>query len=517
MNLLQGGGDIRAAIAYCIRIYPQESFFANALALEILVESSTTAQLRDLIAGHLRQAFDHHWTQQAPLGELLAVINALHAHDADIVTGVHIAAVVQRLITAEAAPGGPYYERSLHCDSYTNYQAQRFALWAAGPLPQVSAFLQAQKHPESDYPDWLRTMPFEQDGRQLSDGSWPAIPVRVRPARVTSSLVSTARGIASLDTKRHDMLSISKTRTERILARMNHEISMTFDGTHGDVARQTLHRITQANHAHEISLMSCYFAEMLGEPLSSNELTVLGQANIYCWLGYMLYDEIIDTQSHTAHMPIVTAAIRRSIMLYREYLPEGARRIEQVFDEMDKANIWELQHARYAVDGDTITVGRLPQYGNLTQLARRSGGHILGPLLITQRHQPQRRHAITQGLQHYLIARQLHDDAHDWQEDLAEGHISYVVARLLRGAGITPGPYDLNALRTDLRALFWRQAAMEICDHIDVHLAQARHHLAGLPIRDNTAFYALVGRLEQASRRTRREHQRGSQFVQHFR
>lgn len=516
MNPTTPRHDIVAAIAYCQAAVAQADHFSQALALRYLKPNSRSGELQGALAAQVRRALDTDWPLTAPLGELLTVVNALHVYNASQVAGADIAQVVQRLVAAEVTPGGPYRERSSHPDIYTNQQVQDFASWAAGPLPQVTAFLTSPEAQHSEYASWLYDTAAAPLGAQLSNGSWPPVDIRLQPVRTTSSLVSTARAIAALDINTTNEQPDTLTYTERILARTNHEISMIFDGSQGDVARQTLIRISNANHAQEISLIAYYFADIVGVKLSLDDLTLLGQANVYCWLGYTLYDTIIDTQSHTASMPIVTAAVRHATTHYRKYLPEGALRIEQVFDAMDKANIWELRHARYAVEKDTITIGRLPQYGDLAQLARRSGGHTLGPLLVAQRYQSKYLDRFTRGLQHYLIARQLHDDAHDWQADLRAGHISFVVACLLRGASITPGPYVLEALVDDLQALFWRQTAMEICDRIDEHLAHARRLLTPETGHAGARFDALIARLESASQQTRQQHQRGAQFVQHF-
>jgi hypothetical protein len=83
---------------------------------------------------------------------------------------------------------------------------------------------------------------------------------------------------------------------------------------------------------------------------------------------------------------------------------------------------------------------------------------------------------IETAFRHYLIARQLNDDMHDWAKDMQAGQASYVVTAILRSMRVDRGTYDLDELLPAMQKHFRYTAMLKICQQIQYHIDQSRHY-----------------------------------------
>jgi len=264
----------------------------------------------------------------------------------------------------------------------------------------------------------------------------------------------------------------------------------------------------RADHNHEIVLMPHMFADILADPspISSQQLQLLGQANFFCWIATIIYDDFIDEEGEPPRLPLANIAHRQSLNLYQQALvtrPALNRYVMHVYDQVDAANAWELKHARARVEGDAITLGPLPRYGDRVVLAHRAFGHAIGPMLITMQLtgvRPKQIDAVNSAMQHYLIARQLNDDLHDWRGDLRCGQLSTVVVDLLRGAHIAPGTYKLSELVSRLERYFFQHGLYGVCTQLIAHTKACRQALAASGVAGTLGgFMQLVDNLQASA------------------
>ena len=242
----------------------------------------------------------------------------------------------------------------------------------------------------------------------------------------------------------------------------------------------------RADHNHEVVLMPHLFVDALKDmaPVGMQQLRLLGAANFFCWIAATIYDDFIDEEGEPGRLPVANTAYRLSLNLYRQALtvrPVLSRYVEHVYDQMDAANAWEVAHTRAVVAGEVITLPQLPNYDDRSVLARRALGHVLGPMLVAMLLpgiRPKQIDAIDKALQHYLIARQLNDDLHDWRKDLRAGHLSAIVVNLLHGAGVQPGKHKVMELVRELEKYFFKQGLYDACNLLTEHVHQARQALA---------------------------------------
>lgn len=291
----------------------------------------------------------------------------------------------------------------------------------------------------------------------------------------------------------------------------------------------TLKRIQQADTNREIGLIGYLFSQSLAHPPTrqDNALYVaLGIANIYNWMAYTIYDDFLDNEGNPHLLSVANVALRYSMHYFRQALPRDTafhNWAATLFDTVDEANAWELEECRFAIKDGSITIGHLPQYSDRARLADRSCTHSLpmAAVLACQRIPPRSAaaDACYRAFRHYLIARQLNDDMHDWEEDIQRGHISFVVTRILEQLNLTPGTtIPLGELIPKMRQQFWDHTLQDICTRITDHTHQGRlaakrsKILNKLPIIDQ-----LLTTLDQVVERSLRERNEANEFLEGYR
>ncbi|HSW37687.1 MAG TPA: prenyltransferase/squalene oxidase repeat-containing protein, partial [Candidatus Saccharimonadales bacterium] len=223
----------------------------------------------------------------------------------------------------------------------------------------------------------------------------------------------------------------------------------------GQSMKLGLNRMFESSDGLEIINLPHYFNQSLAKPLAAKfngSLINLGAANLFGWLAYTIYDDFLDDEGQPEALPIANVAMRNSLLCFAAAVPnpDFQALVHETFDKIDGANAWEPANCRFQRLGDQLVVNKLPNYGNLAKLAERSLGHCLTPLAVLSLNGLSANSSAFQNLQkalkHYLIARQLNDDAHDWQEDIEKGQITYVVSQILAEAKVIPGKHDLAAM-----------------------------------------------------------------------
>jgi hypothetical protein len=196
--------------------------------------------------------------------------------------------------------------------------------------------------------------------------------------------------------------------------------------------------------------------------------------------------------------------------------------VRDTFDAIDSANAWELAHCRFKTDAQTITISALPDYGKLSALAERSLGHTLPPLgvLVASGIASASTDfkALQQALKHYLIARQLNDDAHDWQDDLKNGQITFVVSTLLKEAHIPQGKHTRASLQAKLQKQFWHHSLPLICEQMQLQVALARQALTKTQLlQPINIITKLLDDIETSITETLATQKTARSFLKHYR
>jgi hypothetical protein len=258
----------------------------------------------------------------------------------------------------------------------------------------------------------------------------------------------------------------------------------------------------------------------------------LSLANLYGWIAYTIHDDALDGEIDPSLLPCANFFLR---MLTETYgildarIPGVRSMFDDTMDCVDEANTWEQKFCRIAAHADTSggTLPReLPQFGDHQTLADRSIGHAMGPLaelLLAGYARSSEEYTMAESFfRHYLIARQLHDDAHDWADDLHRRRVNSVGTLVLRRFREQyPEKAEkavIDEIAPELQKIFWRETIDSVTGAIDFHIAEARRARNQSRILTNTDFIEDELRiLETGARRAIKERNDAIVFLDDYR
>ncbi|MCL5411659.1 MAG: hypothetical protein M1150_02875 [Patescibacteria group bacterium] len=250
-------------------------------------------------------------------------------------------------------------------------------------------------------------------------------------------------------------------------------------------AVKNLNMILSADKDGQVALTPFYFWVALGEngkKIDDDLLIKLGEANLYGWIAYTIYDNFLDGEGDPKSLPTANVCLRELTNIFNNLLPDQNFNTfaHQIINEMENANTWEVSHCRLSIEKDFLDMkkAKLPDWANYEKLAERSLGHSLGPVVILSKLGCHATDSEVKNLlsffTHYLIAKQLNDDAHDWEKDLKNGHSSPIVTLLLRKSGLK-SQIKISKLTPKLQEIFWYETIDQICEDVfkNINLAKS--------------------------------------------
>lgn len=294
-------------------------------------------------------------------------------------------------------------------------------------------------------------------------------------------------------------------------------------------ATPILDYIRQRDIHHEISSLPKWTLACL-TPSHANKVDLslcirLGAANIYGWLAYTIYDDFLDNEGKVPLLPVANLALRELTDELGQALPKKSGfpvLFREVLDRLEAANHWEVTTCRFSYHPTTL-ISELPQpiFGDLHQLAKRSLGHALSSAaILVAAGYPITSPEVTGILTfftHYLIARQLNDDAHDWEEDIRKGRLNAVSALLLEQARPHLGGQSLEQAMNQLRLHFWETTIQEIGEIIFTHLEAATSALKSNPaIADPDPLLRILAPIHSATTKAVTEQRRTMEFIETY-
>lgn len=376
---------------------------------------------------------------------------------------------------------------------------------------------------------------------QQSDGSWEATAFCFDPAigrkkyYAGSPALSTAFCLAAISlytSKKYQKTAPqkkAKTPTFATISKEEKEIEQQiitlsrkrFFLLGKDLRRQALlflKKIIKKDAKKEIVLLPYFFQRSLGknaEKIPKQIIIDLCKANLCGWMAYTIYDDIMDNEGSADFLPVANVCLREATILLSNILPSSAD--WQIFlrkhiDLMESANCWESLHCRLGSNRNLV-----PYYKNLAYLAERSIGHALGPAAILfylgrESSSPEVK-SLMNFFNHYLIARQLNDDAHDWEKDLQRGQINSVSQILLK-----KNKKEMNIKNSaELQKEFWRKVAPKVCVLILRHTKSASQNLdSNNLIIEKEILKNLVASIENSTKNTLKEQQQTMEFLKSY-
>lgn len=291
-------------------------------------------------------------------------------------------------------------------------------------------------------------------------------------------------------------------------------------------AHAVIERTIRGNTDKQMALMPLYVREALGKRgshFTDERLAELGLASIFFWTAFIIYDDFWDEDeaAEPKYLPIANLFARHFIRTF-EHTPGLAMYFHELMDLLDAANEWEMLWCRLVRKEAIIIVPEeLPDYGDYLIKFYPAAGHVLGTVAmfgeLGYAPDSEEVECVVEYFKHYLVAMQLNDDAHDWKEDLARGHISTAVAKLLEAwkeEHPDEGEIDLEEDMPELERLFWFRVLTPLCESVLACTSRARASLAALDcIEYREPLERFITENERIAKEALAEHRRSVAFL----
>lgn len=320
--------------------------------------------------------------------------------------------------------------------------------------------------------------------RQQNDGSWEGVPFCVdghglggKVEYTYAHALTTALCIEFLHKQRmQDHVGMVDNESFTPVIRGLSEIQTSLSAVQARLAeKDTLHTIKKLP-----SIINAIFEARLDD----RELHRAAEMGVWGWTAYTIYDDFLDDAGDAVLMPAAHIAMRRLVLSIDAHRSLSFRKHSlELLDKIDEANAWEVRHTRVRVNDGRFSYGKLPQYGSLDNLANRSIGYMIPSLSVMYSANFLRDSIEIQSIEdffyHFLIARQIGDDMHDWEVDLQNGHISFVLSKLLHVYGKPVIEFEKDMQK--LRSVFWNDVVDDIVTIQIDHVTRARRFLKQIP------------------------------------
>lgn len=260
---------------------------------------------------------------------------------------------------------------------------------------------------------------------------------------------------------------------QRIMGMIREKFNQRFASFSPEIrqrANAAIEKTIRSNRDKQMSLMAYYTKIALGENGENipDELVAdIGLANVFFWTAFIIYDDFWDQDegADPRLLPIANIFARHYIDFFVGLSEDQEFRsfFHGLMDKLDASNAWEVENCRARVEKNIFYIpSKLPDFGDYEIKYRPASGHILSTVAILTKFGEGLKTAdwgnIVSYFKHYLIAMQLNDDAHDWEEDMRCGHLSTVVTLLLndlRKNRWEKQTIDLDADLHEIRKTFW--------------------------------------------------------------
>ncbi len=288
----------------------------------------------------------------------------------------------------------------------------------------------------------------------------------------------------------------------------------------------------KGDKADQIILLPYYFQKALGQKeIDESLIAELGTASLYGWMAYTIYDDFIDDEGDPKLLSLANICLRELTSIYSVNFVSDERFLKffkNIMDRIDSANLWEASNCRVKISDSCLTIPeKLPEYGNMERLADRSIGHALGAAAIlylnTNETESEEMKNLVSFFENYIIARQLNDDAHDWEEDLKRGQLSPAVVSILKryvksNASKNERELDLKKQLKQLQKIFWYDVIHEICNKALFHIVESKKNLESINgLNDKAIFENMLGAVEKSARKAVTEQREMLEFLEEYR
>jgi len=323
---------------------------------------------------------------------------------------------------------------------------------------------------------------------------------------------------------------------EKVLDKIIELAENNFKYLSPDFAKISIEQIQKTiarNKDKQMSLMAYYTKKALGEKGRNinDELVIeMGLMNVFFWTAFIIYDDFWDEDEDADPkvLPSANFYTRKYINFFISSTPENKKFINffhKLMDKLDEANAWEVSHCRAKIIGSKFIIpDSIPNYNDYEYKFNPSSGHILGPIALMAKigydlDSPEIQNFIAY-FRNYLIAMQINDDAHDWEEDIKRGHLSTVVVMMLNSWKVNfPDKKEIDLI-TDLEKLqeiFWFEIITKASETALTYTKKSREALKKISfIEDYEPLEYFININERMAQKAIIEQKRSIEFLNEF-
>lgn len=300
-----------------------------------------------------------------------------------------------------------------------------------------------------------------------------------------------------------------------------------------EIAIREIKKTISQNPDKQMSLMAYCMKRALGKngrKISDDIVAEMGLANIFYWTAFIIYDNFwdVDEEADPRTLPTANLYARHYSNFFHALLPErtGFREFfRELMDNLDAANTWETTYCRTKVAGNRFVIpDYLPDYGDYEMKFCPASGHALGPVamlyILGFNEDSSEVNNLLDYFRHYLIAMQINDDAHDWEEDMARGHLSTVAVMLLEDFKHKyPGVREIDLVddKESLRQIFWFKTIKRACETAVRHTDKSRLALHAMKTLENfVPLEQYIDITETAAKKALKEQKMSVEFLGEF-
>lgn len=410
---------------------------------------------------------------------------------------------------------------------------QKEGIWQT---PQITALMMTTLLRVGYPADKLRSAAAYIAATQAGDGSWKAEQVCVGHGRLPSGAASltTAFCLEALvvyeEVLRRQPSTpprpVKNNHAEKVVSEIKDKIGQLTQPDLRKLSEHALNQIVAHETERPIVELPWIIAQTAHAKIDTRVLQQLAMAGVWGWMAYTIYDDFLDNEGDPRLLPSAVFGHRQLLNVLHDTLTENKEfhaEIEEILDKIDQANAWEVNHCRAVIDGHTLISIPSPDYGDYSLLADRSLGHIIAPIGVLYGAGASKTSlqikALKEFFHHYLIARQLNDDAHDWEEDLMKSHINAVGALILQkwagvaGHDLSSG-IDLKRGMKKLHLIMWESVIDDVCRLVEDHLRQARAALlAPELLLDSERLLPLLEPIEASTKKALKTRDEALEFI----
>jgi hypothetical protein len=223
--------------------------------------------------------------------------------------------------------------------------------------------------------------------------------------------------------------------------------------------------------------------------------------NAFFWSAFIIYDDFWDEDKDAQPklLPLANVMSRYFSSFFYTYFNtknEYTNYFHEMMNNLDGANFFEITNCRFNV-ASCKKAGDLPEplnFGDMKTKFYPCFGHVFGPIAIlselgyTQKSKEVKTTILF--FKNYLIARQLSDDLHDFEEDFYRGHISLVVNELIKDLKKEGDSFPIN--RANIQTKFWTETIERLAKTTEIRINSAIKLLNNIQIiKDKTKLEDL--------------------------